>query len=279
MSVPYIFYPIQKARSHEINRNFQYIMQTLGTIVGDERLRTPREFIMGKRENALLSSNHDTGNGGYKYFQISWNADWYRNPADTSNWMFSRIVSGENATALRIGENGFSVLGTSSTTGELNSQMKTMFAVRATTGEDRVVIGENWHIQRYDGLARDIQDYRLTYTILTQPISIYEGQALADGERVFDARSLGVPKAAKAIMLSGFSRASANAGTMIMLCYQERSPRNKKWGFGMSTTSGGWAMGQGVVPLGVGAYEGKFVVKTYQGSFAEANLFIVGYYV
>lgn len=279
MTVPYIFYPQQKARSHEINRNFQQIMQILGTVVSEDRLTTPREFLMGKRENAILSASHDTGNPGYKYFQISWNADWSRDPNNTSRWLFSRIVSGENAAAIRVGEDGFSVIGTSSTAGELDSQMKTMFAVRATTGEDRVVIGENWHIQRYDGLARDIQDYRLTYTILTQPISIYEAESLSDGERVFDARSLGIPKAAKAIQLSGFSRGRAGTGTMIMLCYQERSPRNKKWGFGMACGDGGWAMGQGVVPLGVGAYEGKFVVKTYQGHFDEANLFIVGYYV
>lgn len=279
MTVPYIFYPQQKARSHEINRNFQQIMQILGTVVSEDRLTTPREFLMGKRENAILSSSHDTGNPGYKYFQISWNADWARDPGNPSQWLFSRIVSGENATAIRVGEEGFEVVGTSSVAGELSSQMKTMFKVQATTGEDRVVIGENWHIQRYDGLARDIQDYRLTYTIMTQPISIYEGVSLTDGERVFDARSLGIPKAAKAIQLSGFSRGQPGTGTMIMLCYQERSPRNKKWGFGMACGDGGWAMGQGVVPLGEGAYEGKFVVKTYEGHFAEANLFIVGYYV
>jgi len=272
-------HPNQKARSSEINRNFDTIMQILGTVVGDDRLLVNREFMFGVRNNALLSSLHDTGAANYKYFQISWNADWNENPAALGTFLFSRVVAGENATAIRIGQDGFTVLGTSSTSGELNGQMKSMFKVTPTTGEDRIVIGESWHIQRYDGLARNIQDYRLTYTILTQPISIYEGQALSDGERVYDAYNLGIPSSAKAIMLSGFSWANPASGTMIMLCYKERSPRNKKWGFGMATNNGGWAMGQGVVPLGEGAYAGKFVVKSYQGSFNEANLFIVGYYV
>jgi hypothetical protein len=114
---------------------------------------------------------------------------------------------------------------------------------------------------------------------MKQPASIYEGVALPDGERVFSAYDFGVPKAAKAICLSAFMHAPANVGTMLLLIYQERATRNKKWGFGVSCTSLSWAMGQGTVPLGEGAYAGKFVVKTYQGRFDEANLFIVGYYV
>jgi len=272
-------HPIQRARSAEINRNFDFIMQILGTVVGEDRLLVNREFMFGVRNNALLSSIHDTGAANYKFFQISWNGDWNENPSSAGKYLFSRVVANENATAIRIGQDGFSVLGTSSTTGELNGQMKTMFKVCPTTGEDRIVIGPNWHIQSYDGTARSIQDYRLTYTIMTQPISIYEGQSLAEGEHVYDAYNLGVPTSAKAIMLSGFSWANPSSATMIMLCYKERSPRNKKWGFGMATNTGGWAMGQGVVPLGEGAYAGKFVVKTYQGTFNEANLFIVGYYI
>ena len=274
MTVPYIFYPNQKARSSEVNRNFQYIMQLIGTVVGDDRLKPPREFIMGARSNVLLSGAADTGNPPYKYFQLSWNGNWYRD-VDNS-WKWERFINGENATAIRIGQDGFSVLTTSATTGALNSQMKTAFKVQATTGEDRVVLGENWHIQRYDGLARDIQDYRLTYTILAQPISINENTSLSAGSTVYTATSLGLPAATKAIQISAY--VTATGGTSQLWCYQERSPRNKKWGFGVVAPSSGPGAGQGVVPLGTGALAGKFVVHRL-GNFSEANIFIVGYYV
>lgn len=276
MSVPYLFQPIQKARSSEINRNFDYIMQILGTVVGTDRLLLNREFMMGTRNNALLSAKHDTGAAGYKFFQISWNADWNVDPTNPARYLFSRVVSTENATAIRIGEDGFSVLGTSSTSGELNGQMKTMFKVVPTTGEDRIVIGENWHIQRYDGLARNIQDYRLTYIIMEQPSSIYESQASNEGESVFLASDFAVPTSAKAIQISAYVTAGPTAASL--WCYKERATRNKKWGFGVVAPANGDGAGSGVVPLGDGAYAGKFVIKRTK-NFTSANVFIVGYYV
>lgn len=274
MSVPYIFFPNQKARSSEVNRNFQYMMQLIGTIVGDDRLHVPREFVMGARSNILLSGAADTGDPDYAFYQISWNADWQKQ-LDNS-WAFTRVNDGETATALRVGNNGFEVLTTSSVSGALNSQLKRAFTVRATTGEDRIVIGENWHLQRYDGAARDIQDYRLTYTILAQPISLHEGSALNAGSTVFTAADLGIPAAAKAIQISAY--VTATGGTSQVWLYQERSPRNKKWGFGVVAPSSGPGAGQGTVPLGDGAYAGKFVMHRL-GNFSEANIFIVGYYV
>lgn len=276
MSVPYIMHPNQRARSSEINRNNDYIMQILGTVVGDDRLLLNREFVFGVRNNALLSSLHDTGAANYKYFQISWNADWNENPSALGTYLFSRVVAGENATAIRIGSDGFSVLGTSATTGELNGQMKTMFKVCATVGEDRIVIGENWHIQRYDGLARNIQDYRLTYTIMEQPTSIYENQASNEGETVFLASDLSVPTSAKAIQISAYVTAGSTDASVWF--YKERSTRNKKWGFGVTAPANGDGAGQGVVPLGDGAYAGKFVIKRTK-NFSLANVFVVGYYV
>jgi hypothetical protein len=274
MSVPYLFYPNQKARSSEVNRNFQYVMQLIGTAIGEDRLQPPREFLMGARANVLLSGAADTGNPPYKYYQISWNGNWLRDVDNT--WKWSRFIEGENATAIRIGSEGFEVLSTSSTSGSLNSQMKSVFKVQATTGEDRIVIGENWHIQRYDGLARDIQDYRLTYTILTQPISLYEGSSLSSGSTVFTAKDIGLPSGTKAIQISAY--VTATGGTSQLWCYQERSTRNKKWGFGVVAVSSGPGAGSGVVPVGTGALAGKFVIHR-TGNFSEANVFVVGYYV
>lgn len=250
-------------------------MQLIGTVVGDDRLHPPREFIMGARSNVLLSGAADTGDPNYKFYQISWNTDWALDV--DSVWKFSRITAGETATALRIGNDGFSVLTTSSVAGALNSQLKTAFKVTATTGEDRIVIGENWHLQRYDGTARDIQDYRLTYTIMTQPISLYEGAALNSGSTVFSATDLGLPASVKAIQISAYVNATGGSASQVWF-YQERSPRNKKWGFGVVAGAADPGAGQGVVPLGEGALAGKFVVHRL-GNFSEANIFIVGYYV
>lgn len=276
MGLPHTFIAGDVAASQEVNDNFNYLMNIIGQLSTEGRIQPLGELLVGARSNTLLTGAQDTGNLSREYYQIGWNADF--NLVDTT-WKFSRFISNRAATAIRIGSKGFEILGTSETSGDLDSQMSTMFAVRAnktSVNLDYYYMGQNWPIQSYDDVARDKEDFRTLYTPLETPYSIYHNASLSATTRVFRASDFGIPTNAQAIALSVEFKAGGSRANIRFM--RERDGRRESEGFVVHAPANEYGSGWGVVNLGTGGYARKFAVKI-SASISEVDIAVQGYYL
>jgi hypothetical protein len=277
MPLPYQFVSGEIARSAQVNANFEYIMDMLGQLSTPDRIQPLGEFIMGPRKTALLSGAHDTGPTNYRFYQISWNADW--NKVGTE-YAYVRILPNLNAAAFRLGERGFDVFMTSKTTGDLNSQMLSVFRVT-----DKIVfLPDATHIVNKSAYA-NIQDYRSTTVLLNNPTPLFSlNHGMSRGTTVRDVYGYNVPSHAHAVILSVEIKAVNGASAGITFYKNQTGgveELNRMRGFSLyapvtGTGLGQWAGGQGIVQVGMGAQAGEIVIHR-TGALAIANICIIGY--
>jgi hypothetical protein len=280
MPLPYTFISGELARSAHVNANFNYVMDIIGQLSSPGSIAALGEFKLGSRMLALFSAAQDTGPNELAFFQLAWNVNYNK---VGSTWRYDRKIPNQPATSVKIGRDGLAVLTTSSITGDLNNQLTKVLGVTATTTSDRMYLKKDLHIQNYDGLARNIQDYRLTTTFLETPIPIYANKWLAKGTTVFNAHNMGVPAEAQAILVYMHITSTGNSGAG-MHAYQRRAGGGDALNYfrGFVTHAakadgiGHRAGSQGMVPLGRGAVKGDFVI--YRTATMElANVYIMGY--
>lgn len=280
MPLPYSFIPGEVARSHEVNENFSYIMDMLGQVSSLGRITPPGEISMGPRQLALLSNKHDTGAAGDRYFQISWNADW--NPVPKKGYQFFRVIENAPATAIRIGAQGFVIRSTDKTTGNLDSQMKVRLRAWTTADKPFLYLEPGTRIIDFNEPTTELQKMRLTTVILNRPVVIYNHERVSAGTSTRNAYDYGIPSHAKGIWIRAHVTADNYSGAG-MLFYTDNSPSAiiKEKGMVAHATITGSGLGMrtgafGFVPLGEGAYAGKFRIER-TSSFYTAVVHIVGY--
>lgn len=276
MPLPYTFLSGKIAKSSEVNANFNYVMDLLGQLSVPGSIQQLGEFKLGPRALALFTAAQDTGPDADAHFQLAWNVNWNK---VGSTWRFDRRIANNPATAVRIGKSGLEVKTTSATSGDLNNQITTILRLVATTGEDRLYLKDDVHIQNHDGTARTIQDYRLTTVFLENPIPIYANKWVGKGTTIFNAYNLGVPSHAKGIKVYQHVTATWDSGAGMHIYMRrpaEPTALNMFRGTIAHAPPGHRTGSQGDVPLGRGALAGDFVVYR-TANFALANVYIVGY--
>lgn len=275
------------AKSEEVNHNFNYILALIGGESTPDRT-VSGEYQFGPRRTGLITAQHDTGHAWNRYVMLSWNADWEWSQA-AGGWQFSRTLTNEPASAIRVGADGFTILSTPQTTGNINSQIKTVFHAAPETGGvngGRIYVDPTWHFQRYDRPAESLEAYRLMYVPLDNPRAVFHGAAFGSAlETSRSATDYGIPAEAKAVSFTAHVTATNRSGAAFRI-YEESGQLN--WWKGMvvhaalgvstSGATGQRAGGWGVVPLGTGAYRGKFHIWT-SAPFEHVDVFIVGYWI
>ena len=275
MSVPNTFTSGDIASSAEVNENFDYLSDIVGNDSDASALKLPGTVIIGPRQNAQITAESDTAYGDDSFIQIGWNTELY---FASGQWNVRRFNAGEVASALRIGRLGLEFYTTSNITGSLNSRLNKIFGVRARAGEDRVYIHQDVHIQRTDSPPGDLDSYRLTYVPFEDPVAIYENNNIYEGTKNRIGSVHGVPESAKAIECVAYIKANAGTSGTLTLMRAESSPTLGS-GFAVYAAAGQKAYGSGVVHLGSdGSYNTRFV-EIRDANFAQASLFIKGYYI
>lgn len=275
MAIPFKFHPAEQAKSSEVNRNFDHIMDIIGATSTRDRIVTSAELVLGYQGNMLLTGEADKDDAptSRKFFQMGWNAEWtYVN----GRWTFSRFIEGEPATVMRMGYYGFDFMVTSATGGNLNGQLEPVMAIRATTGDDYIYIKNSFHIQNVDDTATDLQDYRLTYVPMDPIPVIYDGVALTNQDTVRDMRNYGVSSNAKMVKISVEGKAGAS-DAYIRFLKQEASP-HRKTGFTMHAQANKWNSQEGDVRLGEGSNVMEVRIVRVN-SFTEVYAYVKGYWV
>lgn len=278
MPLPHRFVSGEIARSRQVNDNFNYIMDMLGQLSTTGRLTPPGEFVIGPRKMAILTGNHDTGAAANRFFQIGWNADW--NPRGGA-YHFDRVVSGPS-NAIRIGARGLEVLMTDYVSGNLGSQMNTIFRTFIWNRRKYVYIPADSHITRINEAPKSLEDHRLTTVIFNTPKPVYNSTRVSKGVTTINAYNYGVPKDAKAIWIRAHVTADNYSGAG-MLIYQDNANNriNKVKGMVAHATITGTGLGMrtgsfGYVPLGEGSHAGRVRIER-TASFYVAVVHIVGY--
>lgn len=282
MPLPFSFISGEVARSSQVNANFNYIMDIIGQLSTPGSIASLGEFKLGPRMMALFSAAQDTGPDATAFFQLAWNVNY--NKVGTV-WRYDRRITNNPATTLRIGKQGLEVLTTSAPTGDLNNQLTKVMGITAVHhGEDRMFVKDDLHLQNYDGTARTIQDYRQTFVALENPIPIYHNKSVPKGTTVFNAYNLGVPAHAKSVQIYMHVTAFGDSGAG-MHAYQRRSGGSTHLNFFRgfvthATKDSGLGMragAQGIVPLGMGAVRGDFVIHR-TAPFYTTYVYIMGYW-
>src|SRR5690606_23990588 len=280
MPLPHRFISGEIARSRQVNDNFNYIMDMLGQLSTTGRLEPPGAFVIGPRKMAILTGNHDTGAAANRFFQIGWNADWNLR---SGAYHFDRVVSGPS-TAMRIGARGLEVLMTDDVSGNLGSQMRTIFRTFIWAKRKYVHIPADSHITLVNEAPTKLEHYRLTTVMFDAPKALYNSTRASKGVTTYNAYNYGVPKDAKGIWIRAHVTAD-NASGAGMLVYQDNANNkiNKVKGMVAHATITGTGLGMrtgsfGFVPLGEGSYAGRFRIER-TSSFYLAVVHIVGYLI
>jgi hypothetical protein len=254
----------ETARAHEVMANFNYVINVIGELVGPDRLQTLKEFLMGGNSGVLLSA------ASQHFVQLGWNVD--LNHIGGGVFEFARLVPDKNATALRIGKDGVEIMETSTTSGDLNRQLSTVWAVRATTGKDFMYFAPGWSIQNKDGAATKVEDYRLLYTPFTTPKVIYTNKSFGATVQNIPVTQYDVPSGAQAVKLSvRFKAGGSEAETRFFPSGLSSRPLNSA----VSVIAASGERVGGVVDVNLVA--SKFSMEVI-GNISEAYVTILGYY-
>lgn len=275
MTKPNTFVPGTTAESAKVNENFDYVDSVLGTTSSATAFRPPKSIQLGPRKNVNITAERDTSTGADSYVEFAWNAEAY---LTSGVWKVRRFLSDNTAGLWRLGKDGFDVLGTSTTSGDLNAQIEKYFGVDWSGGEERVYIKSTAHITKKDGAATGIQDYRLTYVPLNTPQTVRNNVTLNSGTTTFTASNYGVDASAVAIeVVAAMKTSSSSADWRIM---QAASSSSLSWHTGLilQAEANGRQSVSGTVHLGRGSYAGKFVEQR-SSTVYSAYLVIKGYWL
>lgn len=262
----------QIAESASVNANFDAIEGAVGENSTDEVLDLPGYIQLGPRDNSIISADPDESYSSDSFLHLGWNARPWK---DGGTWKVERVNDGEQASGIRIGRYGiaFYTALNSRATGDLNAQWDKVFDICRFNGNE-IVYYEGSFVN--DVSPTTLQHYRLTYTGFDDPVAVYEDSLISVGTKTRTAASYGVPETARAIEVVGYAR--ANTGEATLKIMQARATPETKHGFGVKVAPSDTTYFNGKVHLGLGgSYDGKFVeVRT--NTFAQASLYIKGYY-
>lgn len=276
MPLPHQFLPGEIARSSEVNDNFAYIQSILGPLSTPGRVKTTTEFVMGARQNALLTGTADTGSSDangvmHEYFQLGWNADFN---LSGGVWRFARFTTNRGASALRLGEGDMKLLATNERSGNLHSSMRILMHIKDTEDGGFFYLPSNVSITRVDSEGDSHNDYRLTFVLFDSAQEIYGGGPLKKGDVTKDAFDFGVHISAKAITISCNFVADTSGEARIRFLAKNSNQR----GFTVTAGASRYGSGQGIVPLGTGTNNGKFDVSR-TAAFDSVTAHILGYWI
>lgn len=167
--------------STEVNANFNALAQIVGTKSTSDTLALPGKIALGARDAATISALTDTVTADDGYLHMGWNAS--ETVADNGSVKLNRTSGlADGATALRVGSKGLAVLGTSQESGDLNTTIKTLFAIRQN---NRIFVNPSLSFTSVDNVPGKIDGYRLTYVPLADPVKVYETANIVDkGQRL-----------------------------------------------------------------------------------------------
>ena len=293
MPIPHVLSAGDVARAQDVNDNFNYIVGLFGSLSDGSNFQPPGPIIMGPRGNAQLTSAQDTTGAvdpldqNNAFIQLGWNAEFYDtglvDGLSRPIYKWRRYNAGERAAAIRVGEDGFSVWTSGKTQGDLNSQMEKSFEVRPDDlNGNRVYLPTSWGFQNYDGPAQDESDYRLLMTPMSPVATIYQNQTLQSGRTKHQASDYGVPKYAKALLVSAQVTTTPTDDEHGLMIYQAKANPNNLHGFSVFTGETAAVRsktfsGQGVVVLGTGSYAGQFFIERKK-AFSSVSVYIIAYY-
>ena len=271
MPLPYAFIAGDVARSSEVNANFNYLLNVLGDLVGPDRISTLKEFLMGNNSQVLFSATSQ------HYFQLGWNADY--NHLGGGIFKYVRFVANKNATALRIGKDGAEFIQTSATSGDLDKQMNTTWALRATSGDDYMFFDPTWSMQTKDGTATLLEHYRLTYVPLQTPKAVYTNTAFADKESyTADVSTYSVvPRNAKMVKISVRIQ-SGSGGRSEIRWYPAGVTRSINNAIIVAAAANEVGAQSFDLALGTGANKSKWTHEAV-GAIASTYVSILGYWI
>ena len=293
MPLPHVLAAGDVAHAQDMNDNFDYVVGLVGNLSDGTNFRPPGPIIMGPRGNTQFISSQDTTGAvdpldqNNAFLQIGWNAEYYDtglvDGLSRPIYKFRRYNAGERASAIRVGEDGFTVLTTGKTQGDLDSQMEKAFEVRPDDANgNRVYLPTSWGFTNYDGPPQDESDYRLMMTPMSPVATIYQDKTLQSGRTMHKASDYGVPPQAKALVISASVTTTPTDDEHGLMIYQAKNNPNNLHGFAVFTgETGGDRVktftGQGIVILGIGSYAGKFYIERKK-AFSSVSAYIIAYY-
>lgn len=283
MTLPYNFLSGEIAKSAQVNANFQYLMDLIGNASTPGAINPQGALILGPRKTAMLSAEHDAGGYETDFFQISWNAQWKK---VGGTFKYTRVLANVGGTSVRFGIRGLEVFATNQRTGDINTQLKSIFRVAHEDAGKLMYIPNDVRISNTNSVPTKSSQRRLMTVLLDDPIRIYGMQAVGKGVSLLDAYSYGIPRDASAIIVNAHVTAASGSGAG-MLFIKKNGPTldhsHNYMGMVAHATITGTGMGmrtgnQGVVPLGTGSYAGQFYILRTE-RFELANVYIIGYLV
>lgn len=181
MPIPHIFTSGDIAASSEVNQNFSYLEDIVGSASTPVSLRPPGDILLGPRRSVQISAAGDSGkNATSGYLYLGWNAEFYQAPGGI--FRLRRFNANEGAAAVQIGNRGVAIAATHDEQGELNSAMQNAIAVRPHAITPYIYINPKWAMTDRDEPPNDQPGrQRLTY-VPVEPFS-YTGTLIAAGTR------------------------------------------------------------------------------------------------
>ena len=272
------FIPGDVAKSAEVNDNFAYIMSILGPLSSPSRVKTTTEYVMGARQNFLMTGTADTGSADAsgdtnEFFQMGWNADYN---LSGGTWKLAKFLSTKGASLIRFGNGQITFLGTDNTTGSLEASATTWMRMKEEGSGGFIYVPHTFSFQGKNSTAGSLNDYRLMYTPISSPGVVYDGSSHEIGTIVKTATNYGVSKYAKAIAISCIIVADSSSGPCRVRFRQTRSSTSAKYGFTVTAGQGRYGSGYGIVPLGEGTDDGKFTVE-FVNAVDSISAYVVGY--
>lgn len=153
--------------SSEVNSNFNQFVDIIGVRSNDDQLVLPGRISFGERQAATISALTDRAEANNAYLHLGWNAKEVFNK-DASVGV-ARSVNNEGAAFLRVGTRGFSVFGTTDTSGNLIPNRMRLFEINTNK---YIYVHPKWSFSNSAGKPAALDDYRLTLSPLTTPVEV-----------------------------------------------------------------------------------------------------------
>lgn len=273
------FLPGDVARSAEVNDNFAYIMSILGPLSSPSRVKTTTEFVMGARQNFLMTGTADTGSVDASgklndFFQLGWNADFN---LSAGTWKLGRFISGKGASMIRLGDGEINFMGTSKTTGSLHADVETWMSIFDGGSDGFVYLKPEFSFLNRNENATKLDHYRLLYTPISSPGVIYDGASHEKGTIIKNSTNYGVSKHARIIVITCNIIADSSSGPCRVRFRQTQESNAVKYGFTVTAGQARYGSGFGFVPLGLGINDGKFTVE-FVNAVDSISAYVVGYF-
>lgn len=147
----------------QINYNFNALRDVLGATSTASELNLPGRMTFGGAHQGSVSALTDKKQSSTRRLHIGWNAEEF---VDGDGVGLQRRVQGAQATGstvVRLSGRGFTVLHTDKTSGNLENQLQSIFALRANK---TAYLNPNWSFAITE-TPSTIADYRLTFKPLT----------------------------------------------------------------------------------------------------------------